>query len=286
MTEIEKNTNIFIKIWKVISTPLMFVAVQYIVVYIGAFIFGVYIGIQEELTGEILFNEEGVTNFFSEYSLIFVLISGLVCLGIIRWKFAKDRKRIKRMERETEKINLFLVAGISICAYVTLLIPQFFIDLANYLPGAEDSVNMIMTGGLRLQILAVVLVGPIVEEVVFRGIVFNRLKEYKVTLWVAIIIQAILFGIIHFNAFQGLYAMLVGILFAIIYHKTKTLWAPIIAHMSYNATSLAFLYFGGYVTILLPALILPILMYILFAKYKPSESITENLEEIEEGNLR
>ena len=88
-----------------------------------------------------------------------------------------------------------------------------------------------------LMILVVGIIGPICEELMFRGIVFHRLKDW-VKPQAAIVISALLFGIYHGNVVQFFYATCMGVMLAIIYDKTGTLWISIVAHIAANLWSL------------------------------------------------
>ena len=55
-----------------------------------------------------------------------------------------------------------------------------------------------------LAILGVGIIGPIIEEIIFRGLIFNELKNIM-PVSVVIIAQGILFGLCHFNLMQSIY---------------------------------------------------------------------------------
>lgn len=95
-----------------------------------------------------------------------------------------------------------------------------------------------MTGQpVWLLFLTVGLLAPAAEELIFRGLVFRRMKDFM-NPRAAIILSALLFGIYHGNMIQFLYASLMGILLAVIYHRTGTLWTSILAHVVANLWSL------------------------------------------------
>ena len=54
----------------------------------------------------------------------------------------------------------------------------------------------------------------------------------------AIVLSAVFFGLYHGNFVQFLYAALLGMLLALMYHRTGTLWTAIVAHMAANLWSL------------------------------------------------
>ena len=88
-----------------------------------------------------------------------------------------------------------------------------------------------------LLFLTVGILAPIAEELIFRGLVFRRMKDFMKP-WMAIVLSGLLFGIYHGNMIQFLYASLLGILLSLIYHRTGTLWTPILAHVVANLWSL------------------------------------------------
>ena len=92
-----------------------------------------------------------------------------------------------------------------------------------------------MLGDNTLLIFATVAISaPILEEILFRGIILDGfLKNYSPTK--AIIWSAIIFGLIHMNPYQFIGATLVGILMGWIYWRTKSLWLCILIHFINNS---------------------------------------------------
>lgn len=87
------------------------------------------------------------------------------------------------------------------------------------------------------QFLATVIVAPISEELIFRGLVYKRLRRCAKPLTCALI-SAAAFGITHGNLVQFVYAFIVGMLLAFVYEKYKNLWAPICFHACANGGSI------------------------------------------------
>ncbi|MCR5279671.1 MAG: CPBP family intramembrane metalloprotease [Lachnospiraceae bacterium] len=82
--------------------------------------------------------------------------------------------------------------------------------------------------------LATLILAPISEEIIFRGITFKLARRFTAKFWLANLIQATLFGLYHLNLVQGLYAFAIGLAFGWVYSKFHSLWASIIAHLSFN----------------------------------------------------
>ena len=78
-----------------------------------------------------------------------------------------------------------------------------------------------------------VLVGPVIEEIIFRGIIFNDLRAH-VNVAAAVVIQAVIFGLFHMNLLQGIYAGMIGLAFGVIYVWTKSIFASMTAHITFN----------------------------------------------------
>ncbi len=84
-----------------------------------------------------------------------------------------------------------------------------------------------------LLILTTVIAGPIAEELIFRYMVFGRMRFY-LGARTGIILSALLFGLYHANLVQFIYCTVLGLIFAFIYNKFGNLWITIGAHMAIN----------------------------------------------------
>lgn len=87
-----------------------------------------------------------------------------------------------------------------------------------------------------VQFIAMGLLAPMVEELLFRGLVYKRLKMYY-DVTVAAYISALIFGISHMNLLQGIYGFIMGMFFAYIYEKYGNIYNVIVMHMAVNVTS-------------------------------------------------
>jgi membrane protease YdiL (CAAX protease family) len=92
--------------------------------------------------------------------------------------------------------------------------------------------EMVADTPLYIIILVAVIIGPIVEELIFRKILMDKLGAYGDR--VAILVSAIAFGVFHGNLSQMFYATAIGATLAYVYSKTGKLRYPIIIHMVIN----------------------------------------------------
>lgn len=85
---------------------------------------------------------------------------------------------------------------------------------------------------LILFLIYVCLVGPILEEIIFRGFILKSMKKYgNLT---AIIISAILFSMFHLNLVQFVNPLLIGIIFGFMAIKSESIFPSMIAHIFNN----------------------------------------------------
>lgn len=85
-----------------------------------------------------------------------------------------------------------------------------------------------------LLILYSILLGPIGEELIFRGVTLSCAKK-ALPFWAANLLQAFLFGVFHLNVIQGIYAFIIGIVLGYICHKGGSVYLSILLHITFNA---------------------------------------------------
>ncbi len=87
------------------------------------------------------------------------------------------------------------------------------------------------------------ILAPFAEEVVFRGAILRKLLGMmdEKRHWVAIVLSALVFGIVHLNIPQGIHAFLIGLLLGWMYYRTRSILPGILFHWVNN--SVAFIMF-------------------------------------------
>lgn len=83
--------------------------------------------------------------------------------------------------------------------------------------------------------IQVIIIGPIIEELIFRKILLGKLLEkFSNRPIKAIVYSALIFGIVHLNIIQGVAAFGGGIILGLIYYYTKSIKATIFTHILNN----------------------------------------------------
>lgn len=96
---------------------------------------------------------------------------------------------------------------------------------------------------LPVVLLGACIIGPVCEELLFRGLLAGRLARYGQK--PAALVSALLFGLYHANVSQFFYAFALGLLQAYAYFYTGSIKTPIVLHMLFNV-------YGSFVVFLLP----------------------------------
>lgn len=136
-------------------------------------------------------------------------------------------------------------SGLQLCGVITLVPGAQFACtflmafVAALMPAWMDAYEKLLeTAGLDSTItipvfLYAVILGPICEELVFRGVTL-RLARQALPFWFANLLQAILFGAFHMNWIQGIYAFALGFLLGFVCEKGGSIYYSILLHMLFN----------------------------------------------------
>lgn len=126
----------------------------------------------------------------------------------------------------------FVVAG--------MLVVQFVFSLASIMlttlvaPGLGEALEGVGQGNVILAVVGLVVLPPLVEEVLFRGVLIER-YTVKWRVGVAVVVSAIFFAILHADPLgAGAFGVITGLL----YLRTGSLWPGIIIHAVNNMVAL------------------------------------------------
>ena len=137
-----------------------------------------------------------------------------------------------------EKASIGVAVGWGIIGFFLVLFGQSigaYIEASIGIEMGSENTEAIMnvTKVAPIMILATVLFGPILEELVFRRVLFGSLIQ-KYNFWISSIVSAIFFAAIHLDFTHILLYTICGMVFSFLYYKTKSILTPIIAHIGLN----------------------------------------------------
>lgn len=174
---------------------------------------------------------------FAVYAYLLYAVVGLIVFSI--WYF-------KGFVKKNPKVGFKDVFGFkSILAVIGVVIGlQFFINAAFVIafwvfPDTMNNyVELMKMSGLMdnplITILYGILLGPVLEELCLRGVCFGFLEKSNIKPFFIILISGILFGVMHMNLVQGIYASVLGFFLGFLRYKYRSLKITVIAHILFN----------------------------------------------------
>jgi hypothetical protein len=82
---------------------------------------------------------------------------------------------------------------------------------------------------------------PFAEELFFRGVLYAWLRG-RWGVWVGVIVSSLIFGLVHLSPVVIIGAIPLGIVTALVYERTKSLWSSVIVHLAFNSLGLLLFY--------------------------------------------
>jgi membrane protease YdiL (CAAX protease family) len=158
----------------------------------------------------------------------------LLSMGIPLWIVFTLRKKSGQTEFN------FKVSHPRVIPFIVISTPALvfgaILPITELIPVPESvqeslPVDFFQTGVFNF--IITVVVAPIFEELIFRGIMLDGLlKRYNA--WKSILVTSLLFGLVHLNPWQFLAGLFLGLFIGWIYHETKSLAMPILIHAVAN----------------------------------------------------
>ena len=162
--------------------------------------------------------------------LSYALSMGLTIVGVLIYR---------KLRRGTGRMFHFSLRGFNpmliLWGFVMVLLTGVVIEpVLELFPDAFLKMidKMGMNGGWS--ILMLVVLAPVMEEVLFRGILLESVRS-KHSAGRAIVVSALMFGVIHLIPQQVVNAFVIGLILGYIYVRTESLWPVIVIHALNNA---------------------------------------------------
>ena len=183
-------------------------------------------------------------NFTQNGSLLLIIsfvgnyLIGLPIFWLIIKKMPKYKPNIEVEKPTGKKVFRWICISLALMIifnFVTLFITQT-ISLIKGAPVINPLENIVMGSNIIITALFGAIIGPIMEEFVFRKMFYDRISQYGDKFY--IIISAFCFAMFHVNLPQIIYAFALGAFFAYIYSKTQNIKYTILLHIIVNSWGL------------------------------------------------
>ncbi len=170
---------------------------------------------------------------------------GLVlAVALVRWRGVPLRPLVGALQPTGRLIGKGLALG-----FLAILGSSLIVSLLVSLTGSEATPEQVLTDGLAddplrlvLAIIAAVVLAPVAEEFLFRGLLHRGLRR-RLSLLPAAAVSSVVFAVVHVDvlfsqplAIVGL--VLVGVILALAYERTGSLLVPIMIHAVHNAVTI------------------------------------------------
>ncbi|MCF0174679.1 MAG: CPBP family intramembrane metalloprotease [Bacteroidales bacterium] len=178
-----------------------------------------------------------------QYSMI--IAYPLMFIPAMIWAAAKSRNNFT-LEEETaippidraDFGNIKPVFMVLMVMVATVACQILCDNFSLWMPEMPESLSNVMksltTGNIYVSLLLVSVFAPIFEEWLCRGMILRGLAQTKVGPMWAVVISAVIFGLIHGNPWQALPAIVLGILFGYVYIATGSLKLTMLMHCTNN----------------------------------------------------
>ena len=171
---------------------------------------------------------------------------GLLVMVLGMWKYLKLSYR--RMTENFRGVLLALVGAYVLSVALTLIYGAVTQLLGTPPSPNQDMVEDIAVGNMNQMFAMAVLMVPIVEECLFRGVIFGSIRgKNRILAYVISVLAFSLYHVWQYAVAYGDWTMLLGLLqylpisiaLTYAYDRSGTIWAPIFLHMFNNALSLS-----------------------------------------------
>lgn len=203
----------------------------------GVFVFSVLLG---SFLSVVLMKARGAESLTPDITFVYYLIQMLPTIAFIVWLRQRAGKgsAIHWGLRHLQ-LPMVLWGVVVVVASGVVIEPLLSLFPTEAYDGVQQTIGL---GGWA--ILSSVVAAPILEEILFRGVIFESCAER----WgrgVGLVVSALLFGVIHIIPVQVINAFVVGLILGYVYLRTRSLLSVIIIHAFNNAIAYITMAFFG-----------------------------------------
>ena len=258
----ESKSGFLYKVWNILMPLVIYYSVYLLSFFLLSYLYQTIVekaGV--EITAFLQEQKSTLTGIVNGISMLF---GALVLVPMLRAELQEHRGRITSYGQQDafgqKKGMLFLITVLlagssSIGLNVLLSLTGLVQNSASYQDVAQSQYEVAFGVGVVLY----AVVSPVAEEIVFRGIIYNRMRRYlgewqdgsvkqqmaepgkrsgngrfDIAVTIAVIASGVLFGVYHGNLVQGVYGGCMGILMAYLYERTHAFYIPCLFHATAN----------------------------------------------------
>ena len=181
-----------------------------------------------------------MTENMNLFSCLIYVVPGAVFITWYYFALVEKRGIRETLYSHTRRLSpacfgWIVLLGFAVQHVISLLMAAIYAIM----PSAMDQyTEMIDSSGISqysiLWAVSTLILPPIVEEIIFRGLILQYLGRAGARFLVANLIQAVLFGVFHMNFVQGVYTALLGFLLGWLAYRYDSILVPMVLHAIFN----------------------------------------------------
>lgn len=224
----------------------LFLGVQFVVAFVSMIILAVQYAVESpgnvNYVTQMLMRSIQEPDFLTNLTVIATAISAVIAV-FFYWLLWGRKKTEADKQYFREKVlkgkNFLMICVATVGLYFLAILISNIIEIVSpdTMKKYNEMMDMALGGNLLMAMFATIILAPISEECIMRGMIFQNLQKYF-SVPMAIAIQAVIFGIFHMNWVQGLYVLPVGAALGFVAAKSKSVLPCIYMHMFYNFMSI------------------------------------------------
>lgn len=229
------------RVWRVFYPMFAYNGISYLISLLATFLIMGFVSLQYDSIRTLAAYQEvmeKVLEISLSYAYEIQAVAALLSIPLMILFMRMDKKRRKEEGtwRTYEKVppaQYLWAAVLGLAASYAANNMMLMSGLGEVTEEYARLAESLFKGNLFVELLGLGLIIPIAEEMVFRGLMYERLKEFLDLKWAAVL-AALSFGTVHGNLVQGIFSFFLGLLMIYIYERYHSLLAPILFHMVSN----------------------------------------------------
>lgn len=175
------------------------------------------------------------------FQTVMYLILITMSVLLVKSEFVTGINPLKRKKSSETIMEVFIGC---VVVYAAMFVGAMLTEALGGAPDSENeaAINAILKAPIGVLLIPIIcIIGPVTEELVFRGAIQGSLERLKMPKILCVLVAGTLFGLIHvINA--GDYVqlpayLLAGLAFGFIYYKSENIYVPICVHIIMNSIS-------------------------------------------------
>ena len=223
----------------------IFFGIQLLVTSIYAIVEIIPVAVKYSSGGQNVFEPEIFEQYMEEVMQVVidvampaVIVSGILTIGVL-WLIFVCRKKKFTQEICLRKLQPVRIAPIMLMGLSLNVVTGLVLGMIpeEWMSAYEETSSMVMSDNVVLRVIGSTIMAPVVEEIIFRGLTYTRMKKGMPTA-VAVILSSAVFGVAHGQWLWMLYTFVFGLLLVWVFERSKSLLANVLLHLSYNGCAM------------------------------------------------